>query len=175
MASRAAAALVLFMRPCAALAPPPRARCLSGARPRVIRSLPDDAVYAGSESLKAVFDRALVQQRMGDTEGALAEYQAFCDAAEQNDIPPRLYAEVLENIGACHLKLGDRKAAIRSWERAIGIRDSPTARCNLAIAFLQSGRIDDARVHAEAAAAGVDKRAAELATRILADIDGLRR
>mmetsp|Transcript_14964 Transcript_14964/g.44689 ORF Transcript_14964/g.44689 Transcript_14964/m.44689 type:complete len:176 (-) Transcript_14964:45-572(-) len=173
---RAASALV-FMRLCAALAPPPRAqgglhRCPSGGRPR---SLPDDAVYAGSESLKAVFERALVQQRMGDTEGALAEYEAFVDAAEQNDIPPRLYAEVLENIGACHLKLGDRKTAIRSWERALGVRDSPTARCNLAIAFLQSGRIDDARVHAEAATAGGDERAAELAARILADIDGLRR
>ena len=33
--------------------------------------------YAGSESLKAVFERALVLQRTGDASGALAEYEAF--------------------------------------------------------------------------------------------------
>ena len=42
-----------------------------------LRSLPDDDdaayVYAGSESLNAVFQRALVQQRMGDARGALEE------------------------------------------------------------------------------------------------------
>ena len=113
---------------------------------------------------------------MGDAEGALEQYTTFVEAAEQNKIPRRAYAEVLENIGACHLKLGDRASAVRSLERAIAARDTPNARITLAIAFIQSGRLDDAWVHAAAARAAddADARTRELADRILADVDARR-
>ena len=47
-----------------------------------------EVVGSQTVSLKSQFERALVLQRAGDLDGALDEYRAFIDAAEEHEVPP---------------------------------------------------------------------------------------
>ena len=142
------------------------------------RATDDNFEVVGSQtvSLKSQFERALVLQRAGDLDGALDEYKAFIDAAEEHDVPPAAYAEVRGNVGALLLKRGDLAEAAAELEASIALRDLATTRCNLAIIRIRQSDAAGAREHARAALRlgdESDSRTGTVARRILADVEVL--
>ena len=138
----------------------------------------DEFEVVGSQtvSLKSQFERALVLQRAGDLDGALDEYKAFIDAAEEHNVPPAAYAEVRGNVGALLLKRGDLAEAAAELEASIALRDLATTRCNLAIIRIRQSDAAGAREHARAALRlgdESDSRTGTVARRILADVEVL--
>ena len=112
----------------------------------------------------------------GDLDGALDEYRAFIDAAEEHDVPPAAYAEVRGNVGALLLKRGDLAEAAAELEASIALRDLATTRCNLAIIRIRQSDAAGAREHARAALRlgdESDSRTGTVARRILADVEVL--
>ena len=135
-----------------------------------------EVVGSQTVSLKSQFERALVLQRAGDLDGALDEYRAFIDAAEEHDVPPAAYAEVRGNVGALLLKRGDLAEASAELEESIALRDMATTRCNLAIIRMRQNDAAGAREHARAALRlgdESDSRTGTVARRILADVEVL--
>ena len=144
-----------------------------------LRAVSDDefeVVGSQTVSLKSQFERALVLQRAGDLDGALDEYKAFIDAAEEHKVPPAAYAEVRGNVGALLLKRGDLAEAAAELEASIALRDLATTRCNLAIIRIRQSDAAGAREHARAALRlgdESDSRTGTVARRILADVEVL--
>jgi len=171
---RHALLLLLACASCgSALRPPPLHRRLAPRRSAAGGGGDDDDAYriVGSTTvtLTQQFERGLVLQTAGDYEGALAEYGAFVDAADDRGLPS---AEVLSNIGAIHLRRGDDDAAAAALERSLAQVDMGKTRCNLAIARLRAGDLAAARRHARAAVARNDDAAsAALGERILRDVE----
>ena len=84
-------------------------------------------------SLRAQFEKALTLQRCGDTDAALEEYETFVSAAQQFEIAPAMYADVLSNMGALHLRRGERADARRYFEDSLRQRETSSTLVNLAI------------------------------------------
>ena len=82
--------------------------------------------------------------------GVARARQALLDA-RRSDPDARLWPEADGDIiGADHLREGDPDAAIAIWElNALAYPDSADAHNNLALAYLEAGRIEDARREAE--------------------------
>mmetsp|Transcript_33619 Transcript_33619/g.108631 ORF Transcript_33619/g.108631 Transcript_33619/m.108631 type:complete len:186 (+) Transcript_33619:15-572(+) len=134
-------------------------------------------------TLQSTFERALAHQRASDLDGALARYELFVQAAEQVDIPPLTYAEVLVNMGAIYAKRQDSARARDFFERALRLRDLSSAHVNLALLELAAGSESrkgqmpvEALVNAErhcrrAIALGDDPSSFATAQRVLQDIE----
>jgi len=90
-------------------------------------------------SLQSTFDTALALQRAGDPAGALARYELFVQAAEQCDVPPVTYAEVLVNMGTIYARRQEAVPARDLFERALRSRDIGSAHLNLALLDLAAG------------------------------------
>jgi len=90
-------------------------------------------------TLQSTFEAALAHQRAGDSDGALARYELFVQAAEQCDIPPLTYAEVLVNMGTIYAKRRDKERARGFFKRALGLRELGSAHLNLALLELAAG------------------------------------
>ena len=166
--------LLAMMAPSAAFVRAPRAM-MAASRP--LRASSEDEFprlrSAETVSMKSMFERALVLQRAGDLDGAEEEYTNFLDCAKQQGVPPTATAEIYGNIGAIHLRRGDRAAAKESFEASLACTPLGTTHCNLAIIALQGdGDVVEARRHARAALhLGDGPQSTELAERILRDIE----
>lgn len=134
-------------------------------------------------TLQSTFETALAYQRAGDPDGALARYELFVQAAEQVEIPPLTYAEVLVNMGAIYAKRRDTERAREFFERALRLRELSSAHLNLALLELAAGSARregqmpvEALVSAErhcrrAIALGDDPSSFAMAQRVLRDIE----
>ena len=101
----------------------------------------DNINLADDEPLSSRFQRAVVLQRAGDHMSALNEYQIFVKAAEQCDVSPAMYAEVLINMGAIYFsKLKDKQKARQQFETALTYRDIGSAHVNLALLTLSESQ-----------------------------------
>lgn len=72
------------------------------------------ALHADAAKAKALFEQGLVLERAKDFKGAIAKYQAAL-AAE-----PR-YAWAHRQIGTCQYQLGDKAAALRSYDAYLAV------------------------------------------------------
>ena len=148
--------------------------------------------------LNEMFQKAVVLQRSGDREGALAEYTRFLRVAISNDVDPELFAEVYANVGAIYAmqskgeadkeaRANLREQAKDAFQEAVKYRPSlGSAWCNLALLLLAEGKdmggdadpssvIKEARSCCERALA-IDndvEQSRELAYRLIRDIDNL--
>jgi tetratricopeptide (TPR) repeat protein len=93
----------------------------------------------------AHFESALVHNRSGDVQGALAAYQRVLE------LDPDC-AAAATNLGLIYLsQLGDPRSAQRLFERAIELdASSVAAQANLGLALEEEGRVDAALAHYEA-------------------------
>lgn len=87
-------------------------------------------------SLKSTFEAGLTLQRAGDERGALGKYELFVQAAEQCDVPPLTYAEVLVNMGTIFARRRDRARAQEFFAQALRSREIGSAHLNLALVEL---------------------------------------
>lgn len=141
-----------------------------------------DFVLADDEPLSARFKRAVVLQRAGEHMSALKEYEIFVQAAEQCEVSPKTYAEVLVNIGAIYTKLKQKDEARKHFETALNHREIGSAHVNLALLTLSEGQLssdptvilkalNDAKEHCKKAIdLDDDIHSVNGATRLLGDI-----
>lgn len=147
----------------------------------------------GEENLKALFERAVVLQRMGGRENleeALASYERFIKAAKSTEQDPKTYAEVYINMGAIYLKeapFKDRQLAMDCFLQAIQHRKVGTAYVNLALLTLQGASesldldvgtkaLDGAQEFCEKALElNQDPRSVAMANKLLKDIEKMNK
>lgn len=69
------------------------------------------------EDLRLSFNKGAVRYKMGDYKSARTEFEKI--ASEATD--PELKAKSLYNLGNTHIKLGDKKSALRSYLDALSV------------------------------------------------------
>jgi tetratricopeptide (TPR) repeat protein len=104
----------------------------------LLLSAPVRGQAQNAQDFERLFARALELQQAGDTLGAIDTYKAALTIAPNN-------ADVLSNLGAAYVRLGQFDDAIAQYESAL--RSDPgnsTVRLNLALAYYKSGRPNQA-------------------------------
>ena len=175
-------ALVFAVADCFIFNPVPSDRHLHQVKPLHSIGKP---VKENEEPLTMIFNRALVFQRAGDHKRALKEYEFFQKAAEECGVSPAMYAEVLVNMGAAHLKDKNVELARLHFEKALKHRQVGAAHVNLALLDLQKAStirdpkagmevVMSAKSHCEEAMKVNDtEESMKTATRLLNDINGM--
>ena len=155
--------------------------------PREMRNLRTYSSCDGGEnsmSLTGIWERALLQQRAGNTVSAMREYNLFLAAAAECNVPAASLAEVHVNMGQLMCRMGDSASAREHFISACEHRSLATAHVNLVLLTLADGSNDklpgkiehtvlnEAKKHAEAAlvADERDDRSVEVALKIIKDI-----
>jgi protein O-GlcNAc transferase len=104
----------------------------------LLLSAPVRGQAQNAQDFERLFARALELQQAGDTLGAIDTYKAALTIAPNN-------ADVLSNLGAAYVRLGQFDDAIAQYEMALkSDPDSSTVRLNLALAYYKSGRPNQA-------------------------------
>ena len=134
-----------------------------------------------SSSLQNIWERALMQQRAGAMQEAMAEYELLISAATSSGAPPESLAEVYTNLGQLKAKSGDRSRARELFKLALDTRSLATAHTNLALLDLAEGgsspgmvsvpALRSAKEHCERALVAEEKddRSISMETKILED------
>lgn len=156
----------------------PRSRRLGRQR---LAAISDDS----SSTLQGCFEKGLMLQRAGDSDGALEQYETFVDVAKQFSAPPLTFAEVKVNMGSIKAKKKQHAAAKALFEEAIQARELGIAHVNLALVILSeaserigatgempSSAVADAASHCRRALElQDDDRSCAIATRVLEDLE----
>jgi tetratricopeptide (TPR) repeat protein len=139
------------------------------------------------ESLKALFQKAVVLQRSGSHDEAREEYERFIKAAKSTNQAPKTFAEVYNNLAAIELRSKNREMAKHYFQEALKHRKLGNAYVNLALLALQEGSQSlDPRVGLSALAEAKelcekalelknDKQAIAMAEKLLSDIDEMQK
>src|SRR5262249_47504694 len=91
----------------------------------------------------ALLARAIALHQLGDTLGAIENYQAVLEKD-----PTRV--EVRSNLGAAYAQLGRYAEAIENYQKALAARpDQYKVRFNLALAFYKSSQVAEAATEFE--------------------------
>ena len=100
--------------------------------------------------------RGLVVYRLGRLRDAAKVYEAV--AADDSGLPMPMRAQMINNAAVLSYQCGDRQLALSRWEAALlrferldDAREQARVRCNLCVAYGESGRWERARASGEAA------------------------
>ena len=111
----------------------------AGQRPAQAHALYSKALAEQPTHEVARLGRAQVRERLGDVEGATGDYELLVSRNAQ------LSPAALDGLGRLARRGGDPRMAVAFHQRALAGQDDPGFRRNLALAYIDSGQLQEAR------------------------------
>ncbi|MBI4615876.1 MAG: tetratricopeptide repeat protein [Planctomycetes bacterium] len=99
---------------------------------------------------KAHNDLGVLLLGAGRPEDAAASFRRAIRGAQNREAPPEELARYHHNLGLARYRMGDREAAIASFEAALGASTVPESHYYLALCLREEGKLEEARPHLEA-------------------------